>query len=87
MSSVTQNAGAPVGAVGTLVSDLIDTAAIRNVLVFVQFRIAAFRDTINFFAKYDAQSPIKFVHLVPADTGLNFRLGFGRCSPARDRHR
>jgi len=30
-------------------------------------------DTINFFAKYGAQSPIKFVHLIPADTGLNFR--------------
>ncbi|CAN0404061.1 unnamed protein product, partial [Discosporangium mesarthrocarpum] len=30
-------------------------------------------DTINFFAQYGASSPIKFVHLLRAETGINFR--------------
>ena len=30
-------------------------------------------DAVNFFAQHGAMSPIKFVHLVRADTGLNFR--------------
>jgi hypothetical protein len=37
------------------------------------FQLRTGEDAINFFAQHGANSPIKFVHLIRAQTGINFR--------------